>query len=261
MNMTSRKGRSSSHRVLARAGQKRAYTTAPDSKEWVTVIEAVSAEGQHIRPLVIFKGQAPQSSWIDGEEVPDWHYTTSENGWTSNEIAINWLRHVFLPEAATESDSHRMLILDGHASHTSIDFLWICKENNVHTVFLPPHSSHVLQPLDLSVFGPLKDYYRSRLADIASLDDGAPVKKRHFLQIYNQARTDTLTPRVIRGGWKAAGLAPWNPATGLNSSQLRIQQATRASTPPNNLTANALETIDPLLTGVLYGITAKIHRQ
>ncbi|KAL1957865.1 hypothetical protein VTO42DRAFT_5430 [Malbranchea cinnamomea] len=68
-----------------------------------------------------------------------------------------------------------------------------------------PHSSHVLQPLDLSVFGTLKHYYRSRLSRRG-------ISYRSTIKL------------------------------------LRIQQVTRPSTPPNNLIANALVTIDPLST-------------
>ena len=70
----------SNARVLARAGRNKTYIKAPENREWVSIVEAVSADGQSIQPLVIFKGKYPQSSWFEAGEVPDWVYTTSENG-------------------------------------------------------------------------------------------------------------------------------------------------------------------------------------
>ena len=32
----------------------------------------------------------------------DWLYTTSENGWTSNNIGLSWLKELFLIESAID---------------------------------------------------------------------------------------------------------------------------------------------------------------
>ena len=56
--------------------------------------------------------------------------------------------------------------MDGHGSHVKVEFMWECKQNNVELLFLPAHSSHVLQPFDLDTFFPLKSRYRSRIADL-----------------------------------------------------------------------------------------------
>jgi hypothetical protein len=102
--------------------------------------------------------------------------TTTFNSIDSTTTSSLWLN--------TNSRS-RLLILDGHGSHTAIDFLWYCKQNKIHLLFLPAHTSHVLQPLDLGVFALLKSRYRSQIAALASLDDVSPVKKQRFITCYN----------------------------------------------------------------------------
>jgi hypothetical protein len=121
--------------------------------------------------------------------------------------------------------------MDGYGSHVAINFLWHCKQNKIHLLFLPAHTSHVLQPLDLGVFAPLKSRYRSKIAALASLDDASPIKKQRFITCYNSARKETFTPRLLRTGWQAAGLYPYNPAKGLNSSQVQGSKP-RQVTPP-----------------------------
>src|SRR5436853_1349834 len=80
---------------------------------------------------------------------PNWHVPFSENRWTSNDITIEWLEKVFSPQTQSgDSADTRLLIVDGHGSHTSDEFMTICCLNNIYLLFLPAHTSHVLQPLD-----------------------------------------------------------------------------------------------------------------
>ena len=62
-------------------------------------------------------------------------------------------REVFLPQTKPNDPSEaRLLIVDGHGSHTSDLFMATCYLNNVYLLFLPAHTSHMLQPLDLGSF-------------------------------------------------------------------------------------------------------------
>jgi hypothetical protein len=150
------------------------------------------------------------------------------NGWTSNAIGLEWLRRIFIPNTSPSGSGHRLLILDGHGSHTPIDFMWECRENKIHLLYLPAHASHLLQPLDLAPFSVVKSSYRDAIRALSALDDAAPVKKERFVTSYNLAREEGLSERVIRAGWKAAGLVPFNKKLVLNSSQI----TGRPSTPP-----------------------------
>ena len=215
-------------RVLARASKKKADVKSPENREWVSIIECVSATGRKLRPATIFKGKSLQSTWFPSKSIPNWLYTTSENGWTSKAIGVEWLQRIFLPETAPAEGQYRLLILDGHGSHIDLDFLLLCKQNKVYLLYLPAHSSHVLQPLDLAPFSVIKTKYRRQIQDLSSLDDAAPVKKERFITCYHQAREEGFTERVIRAGWRAAGLCPFNIDQVLDSSQV----SQRPVTPP-----------------------------
>ena len=146
---------------------------------------------------MIFKGQSLQTSWFPSKSVPDWLYTTSENGWTSKAIGTEWLRRIFIPEIAPQLNQHRFLLLDGHGSHVDVEFLWLCKQNKVELLFLPRHATHILQPLDLSVFSVVKSRYRNQIRELARLEDSAPVKKERFIIYYHKAREEGLSEKVI----------------------------------------------------------------
>ena len=61
----------------------------------------------------------------------------------------------------------RLLIIDGHESHCSVDFQDLCKEKNIVLLCMPPHSSHLLQPLDVACFSPLKRKYGDAVSGLA----------------------------------------------------------------------------------------------
>jgi len=148
--------------IVGSSERKIALRKHPESRIWTTIIECISANNKSLDPLVIFKGKDIQQQWFpENNEVlgrlRNWRFTTSENGWSSNRIALEWLLHSFIPSTKPSSpNSKRLLVVDGHGSHATDDFMWHCFQNNIYLLFLPPHASHVLQPLDISVFSPLK---------------------------------------------------------------------------------------------------------
>jgi hypothetical protein len=46
----------------------------------------------------------------------------------------------------------------------------------------------MLQPLDLSVFGPIKAHYRTTIGNFIYQSDDCPMGKRGFLECYSKAR-------------------------------------------------------------------------
>jgi hypothetical protein len=186
--------------VVASSSRKKAYSKSPEDREWVSIVESISATGVRLQCLVIFKGKHLQSTWFPAQDTPDWLYTTSENGWTSNSIGYEWLQRIFIPSTTPRQGQWRLLILDGHGSHTPIDFTWSCRQHQIYLLYLPSHASHVLQPLDLAPFSVLKSKYCDQIRGLSALDDAAPIKKERFVSSYNLAREEGLTERVIRAG-------------------------------------------------------------
>ena len=49
-----------------------------------------------------------------------------------------------------------LLLLDGHSTHYQPDVVHFAKDHEIIMLCLPPHTKHEVQPLDYSVFKPLK---------------------------------------------------------------------------------------------------------
>lgn len=198
------------------------------SRSWTTILECVSATGRALDPLVIFKGKSVQHQWFpdDMEYLRKWQFTASAKGWTDDAIALQWLEEIFIPSTTTTPKTTRLLIVDGHGSHETDDFMYTCYENDIFLLFLPPHASHVLQPLDLSVFSPVKKAYRKELSNHVEADDSTPIGKITFLKCYIKAREAGITISNIKGGWKASGLWPVNMAKALMNPYVKAGRKT-----------------------------------
>lgn len=174
--------------------------------------------------------------WYEDQALPyDWRIEVSENGWTTDEIGLCWLKNVFIPATETcTTGNYRLLILDGHGSHLTPQFDEICSENNIIAICMPPHSSHLLQPLDVGCFSPLKRAYGHLVEDRMRLGFNH-MDKLDFLEAYPKARTMAFKYDTIKNAFAAAGLIPFDPKQVL--SQLNVQLKT--PTPPASRSTNS----------------------
>jgi hypothetical protein len=104
----------------------------------------------------------------------------------------------------------------------------LCWQYKIWVIYLPAHASYVLQPLDLTSFSAVKSDYRADIRALFALDDAVPIKKELFITLYYCAREKGLSERVVRAGWRAAGLCLYNPDLVIQSSQV----SARPITPP-----------------------------
>ena len=96
-------------------------------------------------------------------------------------------------------------------------FLDWCKANRILVVAFPPHSTHRLQPLDVSLFSPLATYYSQELNRwIHNCQGLISITKRHFWKLFWVAYNKAFTENNINNGWKKTGLHPFNPNIVLN---------------------------------------------
>jgi hypothetical protein len=173
----------------------------PGNREWTTVIQGINAKGWAIPPFIIFKARYYLSSWYKEEDLPqDWVIAVSENGWTTNERGLDWLKHFDAYTKERTVSSHRLLVIDGYKSHDSLDFQQYCKDNKIVTLCMPPYLSHLLQPLDVGCFAPLKKAY-GRQAKNLMRNRITHITKPEFLLCFKAAYKAAFTPSNIQGGF------------------------------------------------------------
>ncbi len=202
----------STSKVVTRADRKgRPRTLQPGNREWVTVVHGINSQGWEIPPLIILAAKLHQASWYSDNSLPnDWVITVSENGWTDDEIGYEWIQHFHRHTQSRTKGRYRLLILDGHGSHHSARFEEFSNQNSIITLCMPPHSSHILQPLDVGCFGPLKASYGAQIEKQIRLGVHH-ITKNDFLYNYYPAHVKAMTEKNIKSGFVATGLVPFNP--------------------------------------------------
>ncbi|SCO92624.1 uncharacterized protein FRV6_16752 [Fusarium oxysporum] len=156
----------------------------------VNVDEGGIMAGFGLDSLVIGSSDPRRKAFLKGSQSRTW--TTFIEAVTAD--GLEWLKEVYLPQTqpADESDA-RLIILDGHGSHVSDEWMATCFLNN---------------PLDNGVFNASKAAYRKELQKLTSLTDSAPVDKVNFIKAYARARAVGMTKKNILSGWRVTGNWP-----------------------------------------------------
>jgi hypothetical protein len=190
----------------------RATVIQPGDRRWTTVIECINASGWALPPLIILEGKVHLEAWYrDNSQLPgNWAIHVSDNGWTTDEIGLKWIQHFDKYTKSQTIGVYRLLILDGHGSHSTPEFDQYCTDNQIITLCMPPHSSHLLQPLDVACFSPLKAAY-SRLISNLVRQGQFHLDKTDFLGNYQKVRPSIHSELNILAGFRATGLVPSNP--------------------------------------------------
>ena len=190
--------------------RKRTKMRNSQSREWVSIVECISAGQTSIQPLIIFKGVHVNINWAPNQP-PSYKYTADPSAWMNDTIAIWWLNEIFIPQTRPRGAEYRILIFDQHTTHLSDEFEKACKKQRIITLPLPAHTSDVLQPLDLVMFSPLKGKYKDKLYELCQLNDGDDTKKKYFCHLYHEARQESFHASNIQSAFKKAGLVPYDP--------------------------------------------------
>ena len=106
-----------------------------------------------------------------------------------------------------------LLVLDGHGSHITIDVIEYARLNGIHLLCLPSHTSHILQPLDDGVFKSFKSFFSKVCHQYMAKNLGSVITEDILAFVVGSAivQSHTCTPLNIRGGFKIAGIFPFNP--------------------------------------------------
>ncbi|KAL0936919.1 transposase [Colletotrichum truncatum] len=182
-------------RMVVTSAERRSNTkiTQPGNREWVTVIQAINSQGESIPPYIIVTGQ-----------------------------------HFDIYTKPRTSRKYRLLVVNSHESHHSAAFELFCQENNIITLCMPAHSSHLLQPLDVGCFQPLKNAYGRQIEN--KMRRGTThISKEDFFTAFHEAFKHVLskldvkfrTPTPEEGVPQTPD--PWISRTPSNPSEARSQ--------------------------------------
>lgn len=197
-------------KVVMKKGSKHAYRTLDTTKSSTTVMFAIAADGTRLPPYTVYKAKHLYEGWKEGG-LPGAIYNRSPKGWFDSELFDDWFRTVALP-FFRKLDGTKLIIGDNLQSHITVSVIEECENNDIKFVLLPPNSTHMLQPLDVAYFRPLKASWK-RVLEEWKLKNRGVLPKTVFPRMLKTA-VEGLGNREmnnILAGFKACGLVPFNP--------------------------------------------------
>jgi hypothetical protein len=196
-------------KVVAGRGLKQVgQVTSGERGTLVTLCCAVNALGNSLPPFFIFPRVYYKDNMLIGAP-PGSKGVAHPSGWMNADLFEDFMKH-FVHHVNCSVASPVLLLLDNHESHVSFPSIQFAKDNGVVMLTFPPHCSHKLQPLDRTVYGPLKKYYNSSCDSWMLANPGKPMTIYDVAGRVGEAFPSAMTPKNIQSGFRVSGNWPFN---------------------------------------------------
>jgi hypothetical protein len=183
------------------------YTSSPENRTSITIIEAVSASGKVTPPVLIIAAKTHMESWYNEGLYGTELILLSESGYTNDQLAMKWLQHFILHTESSKTSSFKVLLMDSHTSHCTPEFTILANDHNIHFYAFPSHLTHILQPLDVGIFQPYKHWHKEAVhASIRNLN--LVYNLQSFMRDLPNIRKQTFKESTITHAFAKAGVWP-----------------------------------------------------
>jgi len=174
----------------------------------VTAVCCMNSLGQFIPPAFIFPRVRDLDKFLQNAPAGS-KALGNESGWMTNELFLVYLEH-FVYHARPSEDRKVLLILDNHSSHVSLEAIEFCRAHHIVMLGFPAHTSDHLQPLDVSVYGPLKTAVGIACHDYLITNPGRVITIADVPGIFKVAYRVAATEENGVAGFRATGIQPFN---------------------------------------------------
>lgn len=208
----------------------------------ISLLLCVGADGQEYAPAAVFKGvrEPTLTEFLTPTKVsklmpPGWNcFWRRDVASVDSNIFKKWA-HKFVADVRARNDNERWMILfyDACRSHMTTAAIDVFRAANIAVMALPAHTSDRLQPLDVSVFGPLRHFVNTSLTHMA-LEAKTLYRTQQKLsggEVWRAivaGHAKAFTPNNIKSGFLKCGLWPLNINI-LVSDGVRASQATEST--------------------------------
>jgi hypothetical protein len=126
---------------------------------------------------------------------------------------MSWFIELVQASNSLSLVNRHLFILDGHISHVSVEVVHEARRVGLDLLILPSHTSYVLQPLDVSVFKPFKQFFRQYKDYWMSRNMDEAASKETLAQWVSLALKKALTENNIQKGFLGTWIWPLNDHT------------------------------------------------
>ena len=126
----------------------------------------------------------------------------------NTDLFHNWFLHHFLSYAPRSRPL--LLLMDGHSSHYSPDMIRFAAQERVILFILPPHTTHLCQPLDKGCFASLNVTWQEVCHEFMTKYPRNTVTRYDFSSLYSEAWCRSMTIKNIMSSFKTTGIYPFS---------------------------------------------------
>lgn len=196
-------------KVVTESGVKRVgQISSAERGSLVTMLAFVNAAGGNIPPVFIFPRVHYKNHML--QNGPNGALgLANQSGWMTEDCFLKSLEHFVKQVKPTETEP-AFIILDNHKTHITINIILFARHYHLIILTFPPHCSHRLQPLDITVFGPFKSSYKAAINDWMTSNPGQTVTIYNVAEFAKNAYYSAFNMRNITSGFKNTGIYPLN---------------------------------------------------
>ena len=192
-------------KIVDKIGSRNPSHITGNTKAQITVLACSCAAGYVIPPFIIFNRKSLSQELTRGE-IPGMLYGLSDSGWMSRDLFFHWFTKHFLLYAPQVRPL--LLLLDGHSTHYCPDTINMAAQNQVIIFTLPPHTTHVMQPLDRGCFAPLKVSWRQICHQFIAKNPGKTESQYNLCRLFSQAWSKAFSIENIVSSFRVTGVYP-----------------------------------------------------
>ena len=192
--------------IVANKNQKTIGSRVSSNATHMTLLACICANGSYSPPLFICKDKSLDQTVLD-KAIPESMVMTSSSGYINETIFNEWFLK-WITSIRKQTSLTILLIVDNCSSHVRHSTISLAKNNNVELLALPPNLTHVLQPLDVSMFRSFKAKIRSSLANALIFHKVNKLNHGQFIEMQCQIITEIFTSDSIKSSFKTIGLFP-----------------------------------------------------
>ncbi|CAF4584080.1 unnamed protein product [Rotaria sp. Silwood2] len=195
--------------IIKRNSKYGTCTQGGAGKTYTTLIMCTSASGKFLPPYIIYRAQKLYDSWMPKISCRGTRFNATLSGWSEEITFFDWLRHHFVP-AVKRVKKPILLLMDGHRSHLSTRIIKYAMDNKIHLECFPPHTTTILQPLDVVTLSKIKASWRKLLSNHFKQTNSTPLTKETFSLLIAELFKNHLLPAHCAGGFAKAGIYPFD---------------------------------------------------
>ena len=221
-----------SNNTMAKRGVKTVAIAGSGDKRCITGTFVITLDGKFLPIQLIYGGKTKQS--LPRYKFPEsFSLSVNEKHFSNTAESIKIIEEIIVPYVEKEreilgnKDQPALLILDIFRGQMTSSVTDLLKENNIFFVKVPGNMTQLFQPLDLTVNGYCKSYFKRKFAhwfaqqfdrqlalvkkveDIEikfQLTEIKPIHAHWISEFYNHMSTNEGSKIIIKG-WKKSGIS------------------------------------------------------